>query len=199
MLSKVSIIILAAGASRRLGQPKQLLRFLGKSLIQRAATEALAVSPKEVLCVLGAFAEQIKPELAGMPVRIVENREWPEGIASSIRAGIAALQLTDADAAILMLCDQPFIDRAVLRELMTMWQSSTEPIVATSYGDTVGVPALFSRSLFPELLRLRGDTGARPLIFRYPHRRIPCPQSPADIDTPDDKRALDALNSPDSH
>lgn len=192
MKRKVNIVILAAGASQRLGEPKQLVSFMGQSLLRRAACAALAAQPADVLCVLGAFAARLKPELAGLAVRIVENSAWQEGIASSIRVGVAASD--DADAVLLMLSDQPLIDAAFLCQLITVWQESDVPIVASQYGKVAGAPALFARTLFPELLTLQGDTGARALLARFSHRCVPCPQGALDIDTPHDKHLLQTLS-----
>lgn len=193
-MDKVGVAILAAGASRRLGEPKQLLRLSGKSLLRRAAENALAANAECVVAVLGAFAEKIKPELDGLAVRIVENRDWQEGIASSIRAAIGALQAERVDAALLMLCDQPFISRAFLQKLIAAWRTSKVPIVASGYSDAVGAPALFDSALFNALLQLRGESGARQLIRQHRHDIVPCPEGFVDIDTPEDKVLLGSFN-----
>ncbi|MFN3387007.1 MAG: NTP transferase domain-containing protein [Candidatus Thermochlorobacter sp.] len=192
-MGKIGIAILAAGASRRLGEPKQLLRISGKSLLRHAAEEALATEAACVVVVLGAYAEKVMPELEGLNVRIAENHNWQEGMASSIRAAIGQLQAAQVNAALLMLCDQPLIERDFLQKMMTVWRRVSVPIVAAGYGGTVGAPALFESSCFDELMNLRGERGARQLIHQYQHEVVPCPAGVVDIDTPEHKMALEII------
>ncbi len=192
-MGKIGIVILAAGASRRLGEPKQLLRLSGKSLLRRAAEEALAVDVACVVVVLGAYAEKMIPELEGLNVQIAENHDWQEGMASSIRAGIGALQKQQVNAALLMLCDQPLIERDFLQEMMTVWRRLSVPVVAAGYGNAVGAPALFESMLFDDLIKLRGESGARQLICQHQHEVVPCPAGLVDIDTPEHKMAVEAM------
>ncbi len=199
-VKKVGIVILAAGASQRLGEPKQLLRFAGTSLICHAVAEACATQAAHVVCVLGAFAEAIEAELRRCAwqaerVEIVRNAHWQEGMAASIREGIKALQMHDSDAALIMLCDQPFIERGFLNRLINRWHETNAPIVASGYADAVGVPALFAKECWSELLKLQGESGAQRLIRQHPHKVVPCQHGMVDIDTPEDKARLQAFEA----
>lgn len=187
MISPVGIILLAAGSSGRLGHPKQLLSYKGKILLQYLLDEATSSSASCIVIVLGADAENIKTKLSAGNHPVVVNEEWKEGMGSSIRCGIRALQKNypDAEAAILMTCDQPFVTAALLDELVqTHWQTGKR-IVSSSYDNTSGPPALFHRSLFPELLQLQGDKGARKITDTYAGERasVSFPQGNIDIDT----------------
>ena len=160
--ASVGAIVLAAGSSTRMGAPKQALRFRGQSLLRRAVLNALAAGCRPVIVVTGAHAEQSRAELEGLDAREAENPQWESGMGSSIRAGIAALLAADADstAAILMLCDQPFVTSNFLQKLISERRATGRPIVAAQYGGSFGAPALFDRELFAELARLEDATGA---------------------------------------
>ncbi|NBD13895.1 MULTISPECIES: NTP transferase domain-containing protein [Corallococcus] len=187
---RVAIVVLAAGGSSRLGQPKQLLRHEGTSLVRRAAELALAASPV-VAVVLGARHEEVRARLDGLAVRCVDNPDWALGQGTSLRAGLRALP-PDVDAALLMLCDQLRVDAAHLRALIDTFERERAPIVASAYAGTRGVPALFSRALFPELEALPPTGGARGLIARDPSRvaEVPLPGGEEDVDTPGDLARL---------
>ncbi|WP_375754230.1 NTP transferase domain-containing protein [Corallococcus exercitus] len=186
----VAVVVLAAGGSSRLGQPKQLLRHEGTSLVRRAALHALAASPV-VVVVLGARREDVAAELAGLAVRCVDNPDWALGQGSSLHAGLRALP-PDVDGAVLMLCDQLRVDAGHLRSLLSTFEHTHAPIVASAYAGTRGVPALFSRTLFPELEALPPSDGARKLIARDPSRvvEVPLPGGEEDVDTAEDALRL---------
>ncbi len=186
--TSIAAILLAAGSSTRLGTSKQLLSYRGRSLLRHVAETALASSVTEVHVVVGFEAERMKAELGGLDIHLVDNPNWNEGIASSIRAGISALPQS-VDAALLILCDQPLITAQVLNEMINAYAARGKPIVACEYGGTVGVPVLFARSFFPELLRLQGDRGAKQLITQNLDQVtvIPFPGGSVDIDTLADK------------
>ena len=143
-----------------------------------------------VIVVLGGNIEIIRNQLEDKPVYIVVNEEWKEGIASSIRCGLNFLQKKspDVDAALFMVCDQPFVTASLLKEIIATQQNSAKPISASSYGDTIGVPALFHQSLFNELQQLKGDTGARKIILQNLQQTatVAFPQGNIDIDTAGD-------------
>ena len=183
-----SIIILAAGCSSRMGSPKQLLQYQGKTLLRRAAETALATHTSSVLAVLGFESDRMKRELDNLPIQVVHNPEWREGIASSIRKGLASL-LPTTDVALIMLCDQPLVTSDLLLRLIAACNEQA-PIAATGYDQTSGVPACYGRSLFPELLELKNDQGAKLVIRQDPARVsvIPFPDANVDIDTIDDYR-----------
>lgn len=189
--SFISILLLAAGSSSRLGQPKQLLPYNGKTLLRRVAEIAVASQAQETCVILGFDSERMKQELRDLPVRIVENRDWNEGIHSSIRAGINALPST-ANAALILLCDQPLITTELLNTITTTFRSTTKLIVASNYAGTLGVPVLFARRLFPQLTGLTGDKGAKHIIQKYRDEAVsvPFPGGEVDIDSQSDLAQL---------
>ncbi len=184
--SSTAIIILAAGSSSRLGLPKQLLQYRGLSLLRHAAETALAAHPAEVVAVIGFEAARMEHELDNLPVRIVTNPIWHEGIASSIRQGLSSLRPT-IDAALMLLCDQPFVTTELLIRLITGCTDS-RPITATGYEQTAGVPACFKRQIFSELEQLRGAHGAKRIIDKDSARvtSIPFDAANTDVDTLED-------------
>ncbi|MBC7367956.1 MAG: nucleotidyltransferase family protein [Undibacterium sp.] len=186
-------IILAAGASTRMGQPKQLLPVAGRPLIVHAAEAALTGGAWPVVVVLGAHAEQIRPALARLPVLTVENSAWPEGMASSIRTGIATLRQFSRtlDAALIALCDQPAFSAAVIAQLIAAQRTTGHSIVAARYNSRHGAPALLLREHFPALAALTGEAGARDLLNGAPERvaAVDLPALAQDIDTPADYAA----------
>jgi molybdenum cofactor cytidylyltransferase len=186
--STTAVLILAAGNSSRLGLPKQLLQHQQKSLLRQIAEKALSLQPAAVAVVLGFESGRMRHELDDLPVLIVMNSIWHEGVASSIRAGIRSLPET-IDCALITLCDQPFVTSGLLGQLIASC-TADHPIVATAYEQTLGVPACFSRTLFPELLDLKGDAGAKRVIEqnRASVTSIPFPPASIDIDTLDDYR-----------
>ena len=190
----IAIIILAAGPSRRMGVPKQLLRHRGRTLIRHAVEAALGSICRPIVVVLGASAGEIRPELEGLPARIAENPHWPDGLSTSIRAGIDALSSTEPslEAVVLTLCDQPFVSSDDIDGLVAAYRSSEHPIVASQYAGTVGVPALFARPIWPELTGLSGDAGAKKVIQKHlpTVRPVSCPHGAIDLDTPEDYDAI---------
>lgn len=166
----VGVVLLAAGASRRLGRPKQLLQYKGRMLLENAMSAAIASYASPVILVLGAHAGLIQEQIDCSAVHRVVNEEWQEGMASSIRCGIAELQkiAPSASGVLLMTCDQPHVNDDLLNRLMNCQPESGKPIIACSYGGIQGVPAYFDRSLFSQLLELRGDVGARRIIQSNP-------------------------------
>lgn len=178
------IILLAAGGSSRMGTPKQLLRFGGVSLVRRAAETALGTECDPVVVVVGAEAEQVRRELSGLDVWIVENANWQEGMGSSIRVGIAALAQSEVEAALITLCDQPLISSADLSKLVSVSRAHGGTIVAP-YDEESGAPALFPRQWFPLLQQLRGDQGPRHLLMSNASlvRWVSLDAAAVDIDT----------------
>ncbi len=190
-MPRSALIILAAGAATRMGQPKQLLPFRGQPLISHAAETGLRSLCHPVVMVLGAAADEIAPALPSSVI-IVRNEHWEQGMGTSIRAGIQAVTPLAVDSAILMLADQPLITAGHINHLVASHQRTGQPIVTAEYAGTVGVPVLFSRALFPELLSLEPGQGCKGLILKHAPRalRIPCPEAEADIDTPADYERL---------
>jgi molybdenum cofactor cytidylyltransferase len=186
----VGAVILAAGSSSRMGSPKQALRYRGQSLIGRAARAALGAGCRPVIVVTGAHAELSRRELVGLDVREALNLRWETGMASSIRAGIEGLLSTDPApaAVVLMLCDQPHVTAEIISGLVAARRLTRKPIVASTYGGSYGVPAVFDRTLFAELARLEGAAGAKQVIKRHAAQAhfVPFRDGEVDLDTPDD-------------
>lgn len=185
--------ILAAGASTRMGTPKQLLEIEGKPLLLHAVDAALASTAWPIVVVLGANAEKIRPILARRPVLICENPSWPEGMASSIRAGVTTLQQFSRglDAALIALCDQPAFSARSIEQLLVTQRTTGRSIVAARYAGRHGAPALFLREHFPTLTSLTGEEGARALLNDEPGRiaAVDLPELELDLDTPADVAA----------
>lgn len=188
------LIILAAGSSSRLGQPKQKLVYRGKSLLQHAVEEGLASNCSPVLVVLGSEEESIRAEIAHQNIEIIINHSWEKGMSSSIKCGIEALLEIDEEIsqAIIMLCDQPFVDAGILNKLIAEKQSAGKAIAACTYDETLGTPALFDNSFFPALLSLDGQQGAKQLMFDNKDEVVvvPFPYGNIDIDTTEDYEKL---------
>jgi molybdenum cofactor cytidylyltransferase len=186
----IAAVILAAGASTRMGTPKQLLQFQGRSLLRSVTETAIAAQCSPIVIVLGARIELIQHEVSDLPVQVVENPEWQTGMGSSIRIGIQALidRTTVVNGAILLLCDQPFLLPSLIRQLKSRYWSTQPSIVASTYQNTVGVPALFHAALFPELMQLNQLEGAKKVIQRHRHAvvTVDFPEGAIDIDTPQD-------------
>jgi molybdenum cofactor cytidylyltransferase len=181
------VVVLAAGASTRFGSPKQLVRLNGRPLLHLAVSRAVEVAGQAVTVVLGANAADLAPLLRHTPAAVIVNRDWHEGMGSSVRAGIARVPAT-ADAALLMLADQPAVTAEDLRRLAATWRRQPHCIVAAYYAGVTGVPAIFPREDFTALGGLRGDAGARAILKRGGGRvvRVPLPAAAIDIDTPED-------------
>jgi molybdenum cofactor cytidylyltransferase len=186
--------VLAAGASRRLGQPKQLLRVEGEGLLHRTARLALEGGCSPVVVVLGFTAEPMAAELAGLAAVTVINANWSSGMGSSLACGVAAAlrMRPEMDALLVLVCDQPRLTANHLRHLLASHAAGSRAITASTYAGRAGVPAVFSRSLFPELERIEGDRGARDLILSHGAQMVPWPEGVYDIDLPEDLDPLEA-------
>lgn len=197
-IENIAIVIVAAGKSSRLGSPKQLLSYKGKNLLRHSVDEALGTGCQSVFVVLGANSELLKKELKDKPVSIVENKGWEEGMASSIRCGLEKINATilRPDSIIFMVCDQPYVSSSLLLSLIEKKQETGMPIVAGSYDDKTGTPALFHKNFFPALMELKGDKGARKLISDNPEKvaTVPFPEGVTDIDTASDYELLKKEN-----
>lgn len=183
----VAVVVLAAGASNRFGRPKQLIPFMGNSLLRHLTQVGAASTAESVLVVLGAYAEFLKHQLHGLKVRTVVNPDWNSGMSSSVRAGIQGLART-VKGALLVLCDQPYVTSRLLDRMIETFEKTKKLIVACEYENSLGVPALFDRELFGELEKLSGDRGARQVIMRHRNdvAAISFPEGSIDIDTPQD-------------
>ena len=187
---KIGGIMLAAGGSSRLGQPKQFLQFEGKTLLRRAAEALVESNCAPVIAVLGAEKEKAERQLDDLPVSICWNPEWRTGMSSSIRVGLKDLLLIDPDldAVLITLCDQPFVNAGTVGLITDRFAETNKRMIAARYGGVAGVPALFSREMFDALSELSGDKGARDLL-RDPNASIETVEireAAIDIDTHDD-------------
>lgn len=193
-MSSIGIVILAAGASTRMGTPKQLLRYQGRYFLRHITETAIASGCDSIVVVLGAYVNQIRSEVDALPVHAVENPHWAEGMGSSIRVGIRTLsdRAANVQAAIVLLCDQPFTSVQLIHQLIAAYDADRQPIVASSYAGILGVPALFDRCLFPTLLTLEAQQGAKHLIQSYMEQTtaVPFMEGTIDIDTPEDYEQL---------
>jgi molybdenum cofactor cytidylyltransferase len=176
----IPAVILAAGASRRLGRPKQLVWYEGETLLARAVKAACACDP--VIVVTGCQAGAMARELVPFPVHRVFNGAWEEGMASSIRAGVRALPPGSAGA-LFLVCDQPAVDRNLVDRLLAAWSGVP---VACVYAGVRGIPAILPAASFPALLELKGDRGARSLLGGAEVLEVPFPEGAWDIDEPGD-------------
>ena len=186
-------MILAAGCSSRMdGAPKQTLVYKGKTLLRRAAETALQSHFETVVVVLSGNCENFSREIEDLPVQIVINENAKTGISSSIKTGLSALSVENSDAVIIMLCDQPLVLSKTLQKLCDVFIQTGKPIVACEYENTFGVPALFARRFFPDLMNLSEDEGAKKIIKKYREQTemVCCPEAGTDVDTLDDYQKL---------
>jgi CTP:molybdopterin cytidylyltransferase MocA len=193
-------ILLAAGASTRMGQPKQLLPIAGRPLVAHAAAAALASSAWPVVVVLGADAEKIRPALAGLPLLIAQNHGWPEGLASSIRTGLIMLEnfSTALDAVLIAPADLPAFSADAIARLVAAFRAGPHDIAAARYAGRLGSPALFARAHFIALHALRGEEGARALLTAHAEAvaAVDLPELALDLDTPDDYERFKQSRNP---
>lgn len=187
-------IVLAAGGSQRLGRPKQLEPWGDTNLLGHVVDTTGAFPVEEVWVVLGHDSERILEETDLGDAGVIENPEWEEGIASSIRVGIDALtRLSRCDRALIVIGDQPDISRAVVSALLESHQSSGRPVTVPKYRYSWGNPVVVDRSLWPRLMSLDGDDGAKHLWQTHPEwvNEVWFPDvSPRDVDTESDVAEL---------
>lgn len=175
-------VVLAAGASRRLGYPKQLVEVEDQPLVRRAAQAALEAGFAPVRVVLGCRADEVALALAGLPVACLRNPAWEEGMASSLRAGLQGLP--EASGVLLLVCDQVALAPSVLVQLREAFEAAPDRPAACAYGGVVGIPALFPSAWWPRLEALRGDQGARALLREAQVTPVPWPDGERDLDSP---------------
>lgn len=185
------VLVLAAGASKRLGQPKQLVKLGGRPALHLVVTTAVALTGNAVTVVVGANAREMTHLLAHSPASVIVNRSWEEGMASSLRFGLASLP-PGCDAVLVLLGDQVGVTADDLKRLAAAWKGEESLIAAAVYDQHVGVPAIFPRLCFSELAELRGDHGARAVLERNSYRlvRVPMSNAAIDLDTPEDLAVL---------
>ncbi|MEO6282861.1 MAG: nucleotidyltransferase family protein [Dyadobacter sp.] len=198
MLSEYAIIILAAGSSSRLGEPKQLLKYRNKSLIRHITEAAAETVGSNVIVVTGSNAELIQNEIQDLSIQLVHNAGWQTGMASSIVTGIVKLTslLRHCKGAVIAVSDQPFVTSTLFHDLIHASIQNGTGIVASSYDQTAGTPVFFSPPYFPDLTQLTGTEGAKKLIKRFQSdaTTVPFPLGNMDIDTQEDYQKLLSLD-----
>ena len=184
------VLLLAAGGSRRLGQPKQLLVLDGETLVHRAARLALATAPADAVVVLGAHGVAIAAAVADLPLRSVACADWTRGMGASLAEGLAALS-PDCGAALVLLCDQPDLAPDHLHRLVAAARAAPGRAAASAYAGVLGVPAVLPRAWFAALASLQGDRGARDLLRERAAEviAVAAPALSRDIDVPADLHA----------
>ena len=187
------VVVLAAGASRRFGSPKQLVRIDGRPMLHTVVANAVSIAGHAVTVVLGSGAMELASLLRHSPASVIVNRDWEEGMGSSVRTAITRLQ-GGCDGVLLVLADQIAVTTDDLQRLAGAWRRRPDAIIAASYSMTVGVPAIFPSWCFPQLAELRGDEGARSLLHRHPDQlvRVPMANAAIDIDEPEDLLKVEA-------
>ncbi len=187
-------LVLAAGSSRRMGSPKQLLQVRGKPLLELVVGQACDSSLDDVLVVLGAAADEIRGRVDFGRARVLVNPDHAAGMASSLKAGLASLA-RDVDRAVVILGDQPDVDAALLNRLLELEETSGLPAAALSFNGLLHPPVVLKRELWGDLMMLEGDVGCRAVIRARPElvARLPVETDlthPVDVDTPADYERL---------
>jgi len=192
---KLGAVLLAAGGSSRLGQAKQLLRIDGETLVARMAHRLTKLGLGQVIVVTGAVSQAVNEQLSGLPVQIVHNPRWEEGMASSLSSGVENLP-PGIEGVLIVLCDQWQVDLPDLQALVQAWLSDISEISTASWQSekrhVIGPPAIFPRNLFHELICLKGDRGARAVIEKYRERTslLAMDNARFDLDEPEDLAAF---------
>ena len=187
---KTGIIILAAGNSSRLGQPKQLLTFKDTTFLKNTIEAASLLPNAIVVVVVGSRHELMIKELDSSKIKISFNENWEFGMSSSIVKGMNDLLLInpDIEKCIISVCDQPFISHSVFENLIEEYNKEGKGIVASSYVETVGTPVLFDKKYFKDLLELKGQEGAKKILAKFQNdlNTVSFERGNIDIDTPED-------------
>ncbi len=193
-MNNTAIIILAAGNSTRFGSAKQLIHFNNKTLLQHVIDEAIDSGAEPVIVVTGFNAHEISKKIKSNKIEIVFNKNWKEGMASAIVSGLKnAITLNNGiEKIIIAVCDQPFVSATIFQQLYERQEKSVQHIVACSYAETIGTPALFTQKYFDALLSLQGNEGAKKILLANKDdvATIDFPQGNIDIDTQDDYKKL---------
>jgi molybdenum cofactor cytidylyltransferase len=184
---KIGIVILAAGSSSRLGQPKQLLEYNSKTLLENAIAQASRIPYGAIVVVTGSDNEAIEADLNERTATICYNSEWEQGMGSSIASGLKKLLELhpDSNACIFAVCDQPFVTTQLFKDILEQQTQSGKGIVASLYAETLGTPVLFSHTYFDALLNLNGKEGAKKIVENYIDdvASVPFDRGAIDIDT----------------
>lgn len=187
---KVHSIILAAGSSSRMGQPKQLLKINDEALLVRTikTVAAAGISNNEITVVLGSNYEQHRDIISPLKVNIQHNIDWANGMGNSLKFGLKKIITKNPAGVLLLVCDQPLLTPEHIQKIIRHFQASPQSIVASHYSNTNGVPAIFPSSLFEQLLTISDDQGAKKVLQQNQHSLISVdfPDGAIDLDTPED-------------
>ncbi len=193
-IDNCAVVIIAAGESKRLGTPKQLLLVEEDTLLNRLIKTVQRAVNFPIYLVLGANAEKIQAQLPHIEINVVENKDWQEGMGSSIRLGVQAIleSAKKFDGVLILVCDQPYLTEAAIQDLVTLQAAKKTAITASFYANIAGTPALFHASIFPDLLALKGDQGAKKIIQERDQElaKLQFEKGVLDIDTQDDYQQL---------
>ncbi len=190
--AELHAVILAAGASTRFGSPKQLVRIGGSPVLHQMISNAAFVAGRSVTVVIGAHAREIAPALRQSAASVVVNREWPEGLASSIRVAVESAP-PRCDGLLLLLADQVAVTADDIKHLYAAWKRHPILVAAALYDGAPGLPAIFPRWTYPGLMELRGDRDPRQVIRRNIDQlvRIPMANASINLDTPEDLLSIE--------
>ena len=190
----IGILLLAAGSSSRLGQPKQLVKINHEILIEYIINSALATPCNPIVIVLGAHYQKIKPLIEHHSIYVLVNKNWEKGMGSTIACGMDFIikNFPNLKAVILLVCDQYKLSEKDILKLITIYEKTEKNIIASKYGNTIGVPALFSKNIFQELIKLNSHQGAKNIINQYKNElaTIDFPEGISDLDTKEDLEKL---------
>jgi molybdenum cofactor cytidylyltransferase len=187
-------LLLAAGSSSRMGQPKMMLPYKGSTLLQHIIDEVKATKNTTLLVVTGCYHTLIEQALLHQQIPLINNEQWQAGMGSSIQTGMAYLlqHYPDASNILIMVCDQPFITENLLHQMMATKESTGKGIVACTYAGAIGTPVLFDKKYFNQLLLLQGASGAKKLVQQLEEdvAIVNFPAGAMDIDTPEEYEQL---------
>jgi len=193
---KISIILLAAGSSSRMGMNKLMLKIENETLLESTLKSALCSSAGDVIVVFGANSEENESLIGQFSAKITVNEDWEKGIGSTIKCGLqkALAENPNLNAVIISVSDQPFLTKNIFDKLISKYLETGKPIVASDYSDSIGVPVLYDRSMLDELLKIPDEHGAKKHILVNAEKRImatvPFPKGDVDIDTAEDLRRI---------
>jgi molybdenum cofactor cytidylyltransferase len=187
-------LLLAAGSSSRMGKPKMLLTFNNKTFLQHIIDETKKLSDAPLLVVTGCYHSLTAPILTAQNIPYIENKNWQEGMGSSIQTGVEYIlsKYPDTENIIITVCDQPHISFSLFNKLIEAHTKTGKNIIASTYNGTAGTPVLFGKKYFEQLRQLKGQYGAKKIIQQFSQDVfcIDFPEGATDIDTPEDYKAL---------
>ncbi|MBL0356291.1 MAG: nucleotidyltransferase family protein [Chitinophagaceae bacterium] len=187
-------LLLAAGSSSRMGQPKMLLDFRGKTILQHSIDEIKKLPGNQLLVVTGCYYSLLKEILEQQQIEFVQNEQWQEGMGTSIQKGVKYITryYPDATSVTILVCDQPFISAGLFQEMREMKQQAGKGIIACTYNDTIGTPVLFDKTYFDQLALLSGPSGAKKIVQQFAEdtAMVNFPLGAVDIDTAEDYEQL---------